>query len=248
MSKLVALNPLHHRLLKVDNKKVEAYSADLHMIPVVINEFAKLVAQFPILFTKNAETGQFNCIVLTGFEEGENLYWRNAQFDSIYIPLTVKRQPFFVGQDEQSGDDYVICINEKSQALSKTQGEALFDQQGQPTTLLEQAQECLSQLVSGEQHTLEYIQLLNDLKLLVPLSLEFTFIDEQSRKIQGLYTIDEDKLKQLSGEKLEQLSASGTLQLMYTQVASLAQIYVLLNKKNQKLSEVDPWFDAASDQ
>lgn len=247
MSKLVALNPLHHRHLKVDTKKVEEYGADLHMIPVGVNEFAKIVAQFPILFTKNAQTGQFNCIALTGFEEGENLFWQNAQFDSVYIPLSVMRQPFFVGQDEQSGQDYVMCINELSSVLSKTEGEALFDENGQATPFLAQAQECLAQLVSGEQQTFDYIQMLNDLKLLVPLSLEFTFVDDQSRKIQGLYSIDEDKLKQLDGKTLEKLNSSGSLQLMYTQIASLAQIYVLLNKKNQKLGEVDPWFSAAAE-
>ncbi|MDC0603016.1 SapC family protein [Aliiglaciecola sp.] len=247
MSKLVALNPLRHRQLKVDTQKAEEYGADLHMIPVVVNEFAKLVAQFPILFTKNADTGQFSCVALTGFEEGENLFWNDAQFDSVYIPLTVRRQPFFVSQDEQAEQDYVMCINEQSRCVSKTQGQSLFDENGQATDYLAQAQNCLSQLVAGEQQTHDYIHTLSELNVLVPLSLEFTFVDGQSRKIQGLYSIDEDKIKQLSGDTLESLNQSGVLQLIYTQLASLAHIYVLLNQKNKRLNTTDPWFNAAGE-
>lgn len=247
MSKLVALNPLRHRQLKVDPKKAEEYVADLHMIPVVVNEFAKLVAQFPVLFTKDAQTGQFSCIALTGFEEGENLFWNNAQFDSVYLPLTVRRQPFFVGQDAQSNQDYVMCVNEESRCVGKTCGEGLFDENGQATDYLVQAQACLSQLVAGEQQTRDYIRTLIEEDLLVPLSLEFTFVDGQSRKIQGLYSVDEDKIKQLSGDTLASLNQSGSLQFIYTQLASLAHIYVLLNNKNKRLNTSDPWFNAAGE-
>lgn len=246
MTSLVALNPLLHRQLRIDEKKVQETAADLHLIPLVVSEFTQAVAQFPILFSKNAETGQFACVALAGFEEGENLYWQNAQFDSVYIPLSIRRQPFFVGQDEQTDGEFVICINQHSQAISSHHGEAIFDSDGEPTDYLRRVQGCLAALLDGEQQSKEFIDIMLQHQLLVPLSLELTFADDQTRKIKGLYSIDEEKLKQLSTDILGSLNQSGLLQSMYTQINSLAQIYVLLHKKNQRLTSDDPWFSSSN--
>jgi hypothetical protein len=246
MTSLVALDTLLHRQVRIDEKKVQETAADLHLIPLVLSEFTQAVAQFPILFSKNTETGQFACVAMTGSEEGENLYWQNARFDSVYIPLSIRRQPFFVGQDEQTQGDFVICINQDSQAISSKDGEAIFDSNGEPTEYLKRKQGYLAALLDGEQRSKEFIDTMLQYHLLVPLSLELTFVDEKTRKIKGLYSIDEEKLRHLSVEILGALNQSGLLQSIYAQVNSLAQIYVLLHKKNQRLASDDQWFSNAN--
>jgi hypothetical protein len=62
MTSLVALDTLWHRQVHIDEKKVEETAADLHLIPLVVSEFTQALAQFPILFSKNTETGQFACV------------------------------------------------------------------------------------------------------------------------------------------------------------------------------------------
>lgn len=251
MAKLVALSNTVHQSLTVNQDKAEEQIADLHMIPVVMSEFLKLVTQFPILFSKNADTGQFVCVTLMGLDEGENLFWQNAQFNSIYTPLNVARQPFFVGQDEQSGDDYVICIDAESTAVTDTAtGEAqqaLFDSKGQPTTYLSSIQSILAQLIQGEQQTRDFIQQLLSYQLLVPLSLDITYENAQTSKVNGLYSIDEEKLQNLGGEQLAQLNQQGFLQPAYTQLASLGQIYALIDRKNKRMATPNPWFKASGE-
>ncbi|MFT4937959.1 MAG: hypothetical protein ACI88A_000981 [Paraglaciecola sp.] len=246
MAKLVALNSKAHKMLRVNTEKIAEHGADLHMIPVVVSEFLKLVVQFPILFSKSVETGHFVCVALMGFEEGENLFWQNAQFNSIYTPLNIARQPFFVGQDEYSGDDYVICIDLQSHALSELptedKQELLFDQQGAASAYLQSAQSILAELINGEQQTAQFIQILLTHNLLLPLSLDITFEDEQSCTVNGLYSVDEDKLASLDGSVLSELNASGWLQPIYTQLASLGQIYALIDKKNRRNAQPSPWF------
>jgi hypothetical protein len=245
MAKLVALNSQAHNMLRVNTEKIAEHGADLQMIPVVISEFLKLVVQFPILFSKNVETGQFVCVALMGLEEDENLFWQNAQFNSIYIPLNIARQPFFVGQDEQSGDDYVVCIDLQSNTLSESPSEGkqelLFDPQGAASVYLQTAQSLLAQLINGEQQTTEFIQTLLIHELLVPLSLDITFEDNRSCKINGLYSVDEDKLASLDVGVLTELNAKGLLQPIYTQLASLGQIYALIDKQNRRNAETSPW-------
>ena len=54
-----------------------------------------LVVHYPILFSKDAQTGQFYCGAMLGFDEGENLFleeWREREF---YRPLNLQRGPFF---------------------------------------------------------------------------------------------------------------------------------------------------------
>lgn len=245
MVKLVALNNQQHRKLRVDPAKIEEQGADLHMVPVVTSEFLKLVVHFPILFTKNAETGQFVSVCLMGLEEGENLFWQGGKMHCIYTPLNITRHPFFVGQDEQSGDQYVLCIDEQSEVLSELHSEALFDEQGQATDYLQKAQARLAELINGEQASHDFIEVIKQMDLMVPLSLDITYADGESRKIKGVYSVDEEKLANLDGEKLTLLRDAGYLSLIYTQLASLGQIYNLIDKKNQRLGETSPWFKAS---
>lgn len=241
MAELSLLNPNTHQDLKIDQNKVEEIGADLHMIPVVVSEFMQLIVHFPILFTKKVDTGQFSCVCLTGLQEGENLFWQNASFHAIYIPLNVTRHPFFVGQDESLSQNQVICINTECDSVSKSTGQALFDDIGQPTQFLTNAQNKLAQLLEGEKQTAAFIDSLNEFELLTPLSLDITYESGEKAVLRGLYTIDEDKLNQLDSASLAIMYQREHLQLSYTQIASLGQIYALINMKNQRKSQPSAW-------
>ena len=84
-------------------------------------------------------------------------------------------------------------------------------------------------------------------KLLLPLALDITFANKQSSQVKGLYSIDEDKLQALSGEQLAELNQAGYLQAAYTQLASLGQIYTLIDRKNKRMASPSPWFKASGE-
>ena len=96
------------------------------------------------------------------------------------------------------------------------------------------AQESLTALLYGEKQTSMFIELLLDMDLIVPLTLEITLASGANKTIQGLYSIDEDKLNALNNSQLNKLHTSGFLQSAFTQVASLGQIYRLIELKNQR--------------
>lgn len=231
MKNLIALDPQVHRDIRIDTHKVEAKWAKLNMVPVVLSEFSKLVVQFPIVFSKNIETGQFVCVALTGLEKGQNLFWENGRSTSIYTPLNIAHLPFYVGQDEQSKNDSVICIDIQSSALSE-QGEALFDSSGNATQYLKNAQSHLRALVEGNLQTEAFISTLLEFKLLTKLTLDITFENGTKNTIKGLYSVDEEAMAKLSESQIIGLQQSGYLQLIHIQLASLGQIYALINKKH----------------
>lgn len=248
MSKLVALNKQAHRELRVETSKVEGEGADLNMVPVVVSEFRKLIVHYPIVFSKNAQTGQFMCSALLGFEQGENLFWQNGAWQGVYIPLQITRQPFFLGQGDArtDSDNLIMCINEASPVISKERGEPLFDEQGNPSAYLQKQQSNLSQLFQGEQHTVEFVKTMLDLELLTAMTLDIKFANQSSTKINGLYTIDEDKLAKLSTAQLQSLQQADYLSAVYAMVHSTGQIYSLIEKKNQRLEKAQDWFKSAA--
>lgn len=232
MTKLVALDQHAHRQVKVDINKVEETWSGQNMVPVVLSEFSKLIVQFPIVFSKNSETGQFVCVALTGFEKGQNLFWYNGGSTSIYTPLNISHLPFYVGQDEHSQDSPVMCIDVNSPALSDS-GETLFDENGEATHYLKTAQSQLRALVEGNAQTSEFVATLVSHELLTPLTLDITFENGSKNNVRGLYSVDEVRLSELSDEHILALQKSGLLQLIHIQIASLGQLYALIDKKNK---------------
>lgn len=232
MTRLVALNSELHRDIRIDTANIERQGASLRMVPVMPGEFLKLAIDYPIVLTKNAETGRFVCVALFGFEEGENLYWSGDRWQSLYTPLNIIRQPFFIGTDENSKP--LLCIDEDSPCVQRESGEALFDHEGRGSPYLERMQGVLGQLLDGEKQGTELVHRLQELQLITPMRLEVTFASGDSRRMEGLYTLDEEKLKTLGGEPLQQLNAGGQLGHIYTMLTSLGHIYSLIERKNAR--------------
>lgn len=229
----------------LDPSKAELHGAELHLIPVIVAEFVNLVVQYPIVFTKNGETGEFTCVAMLGFEENENLFWEKGQWQGIYLPLQIQRQPFFVGnasaENHDKPSDFLLCVDTDSPTILKQPCEnnqslvSLFMEDGKASDYLSQAKDTLSMLLQGEKENKSFISVLKKLNLIQPLSLEISFINDQKTRLNGLYTIDQEKLASLSSEHIVELHSSGWLQAIYTMVASLGQIYPLIDLKNKRL-------------
>ncbi|VAW07377.1 hypothetical protein MNBD_ALPHA05-121 [hydrothermal vent metagenome] len=248
MARITAINKTHHRDIKIRRDKVEAQSANSHMIPVVVSEFLKAATQYPIVFTKNRETGKFACVALCGFEPGENLFWRNGEWDGIYVPLNVARQPFFIGSDDANGSAFVLCIDVESECIDQTEGEALFDAQGDETEYLQSVQAIMGQLVDGESQTGKFTEKLIEYELLTELSLDIKFDNDDKQKIQGIYTVNEEKLNAIAHDALAALHTAGYLPWIYAMVVSLGHIYGLVHRKNTALAKAQQWYQADGEQ
>jgi hypothetical protein len=234
---IVTLNNEAHRNIRIDTEQVDALGAHERMVPVVLDEFLKLVVHYPILLTKSAETGRFLCVALLGFAEGENLFWNGDAWQGIYTPLNLSRQPFFLGQDKDH-EMPLLCIDAESPCVTANvaKGEPLFTEQGKETGFLSRMKRTLAGLAESEKRTRSFTDVLQNHDLIVPLSLDITFADESSCQVKGLYTVDEDKLNQLPQTAQAELFAQGHLKSIYTMIASLGHIYSLIQRKNDRLA------------
>jgi len=233
MTNLVAIDNKNHKDITVDGSKAEMHGANVNLIPVVVPEFSNLATQYPIVITKNGDTGQFVFAAMLGLETNENLFWQDEQWQGLYLPLQIQRQPFFVGE---MNNEQIMCIDLESPTLSSNDGVAIFNSDGSDSEYLQDAKEKLALLLQGELQNIELIDAITSLDLLQPLSVEITLVNEQSCRLNGLYTIDNAKLAALGDAQVVNLHRQGQLDSIYTMITSLGQIYGLIDKKNKQVS------------
>jgi hypothetical protein len=119
-----------------------------------------------------------------------------------------------------------------SPKISEEKGQALFDNDSQPTDYLKAMMSRLESLHHGHEHNKGFISALTEAELLEPFTLEITLDNGSTNQLIGFYTINEEKLLELDGSTLEELNKQGFLQPIYMAVASYARIRALIDKKN----------------
>jgi SapC len=227
MTRIVVLNSLVHRTVRVQAEAAAKFGDNQRFVQVVVTEFSLLVTHYPILFSKDSDTGAFFCGAMLGIDEGENLFLKEGMGHEGYRPLNMQRAPFFV-----SGDELAIDLDHPR--VGADVGQALFDDRGEPTPYLESVKAAFQQLKPGIEMTKRFIETLLRLNLLEPVDIVLGFDDGTKRNLVDLYTVNQDILRQLPDESVIELFRRGYLQLIYLLIASLKQIPVLAKKKNDR--------------
>ena len=231
MTNIVPLNSQTHRTLRVHAQGGAAYGDDQRFVQVVAREFPLLAVHYPVLFSKDADTGAFYCGAMLGFDEGENLFLAGGKWQDTYRPLNLQRAPFYVA----AGGDLGIDLD--SPRIGAADGQRLFDDDGKPTPYLESVVAAFRELRPGIEQTKMFVDTLMGLKLIQPIAMDVAFDDGTRRDITGLYSIDEAALRALPDAAVLDLFRRNYLYLVYLMIASLKHVAVLAQTKNRRLTE-----------
>lgn len=224
------------------NTKIKTgYSAELgdnvSVAGVFPSEFTQLQLDYPIFFKKNGDTGQFEAVVLLGFESGENLFLKNGKFDADYVPLSIQRQPFLIGFQEtvENGvpvKNPVVTIDMDHPRVNESEGEAVFLPGGGNSDYLNHVNSVLVTIHQGHEQRHSFIETLLKLELIESSSLAVTFSGGSSANLEGLYTINEDRLRTLPADAVVALHQQGYWQHIYMMLASIGNIRKLIARKD----------------
>ena len=228
MTQIVPLNKETHRFLKVDGRPSATYGDNQRFVHAIVSEFPHLLVHYPILFSKDATTGQFHCGAMLGFDEGENLFleeWAEREF---YRPLNLQRIPFYA-----HGPDLAIDLDHPRVGVDG--GTALFNENGQPTRYLQSIIWAFQDLQPGIETTKLFIARLLELRLIEPIDFDVEFDDGTMRKCVGLYTVNQEVLSTLPDERVVELFRRGYLRLAHYMIASLKQFPMLARKRNGRI-------------
>ena len=242
---LVELSRAEHSKLKINPDLAEASAARQHLIPIVASEFRKAATQYPIVFAKNPETGRFAPYVLNGLEPEENLFWSGTKMDVAYVPLNIRRRPFYVGMAETAGgaNDNVLCIDVESSCITASGQKSIVDADGSDSSYLKEMLSIVGTLVRGQEQTSSFINTALSLDLLCPIVLDIVLEDGKPLHVEGLYSIDEDRFRSLDKDKVERLWNEGLMVLIYSVIISTGQIFNLIRLRNERQSLNRAWRD-----
>ena len=223
---LALLNTEAHRDLKVQPAASQRYGDNQRFVAVVPAEFPLLAVHYPILVAKDATSGDLALGALLGFDESENLFLSDKGMDS-YRPLNLQRGCFFAAGDQ-------IAIDLDSPRIGQ-EGEALFDDKGQPSQFTQNVMTIFRELIQGTAQAKQFVETLDKLKLLEAIDINASFHDGSKNTLSGVLTINPVKLHALADDQILDLFRREYLQAIYLMISSLRQLPVLVQMKARTL-------------
>ena len=237
MPNYALVNKDDHQDLRINTKRSAKLGDNVQLAMTFPNEFRNVQGDYPILFRKSGED-DFIPVALFGFEQDENLFLTDSGWDATYIPAMIRKEPFLIGtQGRGAGEDdaRVLSLDLDSPRVNREEGEALFGSLGEVTPYLEAQASMLESLYGGLQQNKRFIRALLDQDLLESVTMDITLNDGSRNSLLGFYTINEEKIADLSAETLHLMNRNDILMPLFMALASLSNIQRLIVRKNARL-------------
>jgi hypothetical protein len=223
-SQLEPVSSQQHGKLKVRGLQALPAAANVHAIPLTVDEFALAQRQYPIIFSAGEDPVP---LALMGLNEGVNTFI-DAEGKPIdrqgYLPAYLRRYPFLLARLNPAGDELSLCVDPTSGAVGDFEdGQALFDGD-QPSEATKAILQFCEQFEEAGQRTGLFMAELKKAGLLMdgevaiqPEGAEQPFI------YRGFQMVDEEKLRELRGDELRKMNQNGLLPLLFAHLFSLSQ-------------------------
>lgn len=248
MARIELLDNLSHKDLRINPYFGKDLGDNIASTITFITEFAEVQKEYPILFRKDPEKDVYQAVVLFGIQKDENLflsdspngYQKFAGWNAAYIPAVVMRGPFSIGlrkKQEQSSENIEPLVNIDIEHPKVGTGEGLrvFLEQGGNSGYLQHMINTLNLIRDGMNLNKLMFDAYLRYELLEDVDINIELGNQDKHKISGFKTINADRLNQLPGDALVELSRGGFLQAAYFVVASLSNIQKLIDIKNHRL-------------
>lgn len=215
------------------------FARDLNSVFVTAVEFFQAARHYPIVFGRDAQSGGFVPVALTGLEDRQNLFitaegrWRG---DS-YVPAYVRRWPFFAAQLRDDPERSLVCVDPSGLAASDS---AFIDADGEPTTRWQETERMVNEMEAARRQTQAFMRVLVDLDLIELFEAHAVTREGRRMRFGNLHRVSEQRLNALSEKQVKQLMAKGWLSRIYAHLISLENFQRLLDlrlERQQHLGE-----------
>jgi hypothetical protein len=236
MTRPALLDNVTHRELRLHTGRSATLGDARQSALALPAEFRQLQAHFPIVFQLVEGDAGFQPIAMFGIEEGQNLFLTDTGWDATVVPMALQREPFLIGR--AADDTLQLHIDLDSPRIVRPEegevGTALFLPHGGFSEYLDQIVQLMENLHEQAQQLPAFIEALMRHQLLEPFVLDIEMPGGEQCRLTGLFTINEERLAALPGAALEALAREGHLLPIYMQIASLAQLPMLLERASRR--------------
>jgi hypothetical protein len=222
----VALDRVKHRELKLNLEQRDlSVMSTLNAFFVAGTEFTDACKEFPVVWVNAGkdEAGKMQVapVAVFGLRVGQNLCIEGNAWRVRYVPAMLRLYPFALAR--VAADEMVVCIDEACAGIG-SEGQALFDANGEPTEFTKTVQQQLETFESEIERTRMAGALLVEKDLLRDMRFDATLPDGSKLGVDGFLTIDEQKLAALSDADVLMLSRNGLLGLIHAHQISLGNM------------------------
>lgn len=244
MTNYVMLNNVDHFDVKVTDQFFVSSGDNKAAVLTFPTEFSNVQKEYPILVSKDQVTGKYQAVALLGIQKDENLFLQKATHDDErcnwlgdYVPAVVAKGPFITGFREQMDGavEARVYIDVDSPKIDNQSGHPLFLSQGGNSPYLDYISKLLGLIQDGNEIAEAMFNLFSEFDLIEPATINIDLKNGDKHQLRGYYTISEDKLKNLSNDKLGVLNKAGFLQGAFLMLASLTNIEKLVRMKNSRI-------------
>lgn len=223
-SALEPINLQQHRSWKIRRIDKSPAMANVHAIPVTVEEFPLLQRHYPIVFSVGENPVP---LALMGMNEGVNAFLdaEGVLLDrNVYVPAYLRRYPFLLARLSPDSDELSLCVDPSSGAVGDFEdGESLFDGDEPSETTKAILQFC-EQFETAGQRTGAFMDDLRSSGLLMEGEVAIQPEGQEQPFIyRGFQMVDEEKIRELRGDELRKMNQNGMLGLIFAHLFSLSQ-------------------------
>ncbi len=221
---LQPLSSSAHADFKSRASETAPYFAQAHAIPLTVDEFVPAQRSFPIVFSTGDNPVP---LALMGLNEGVNVFVdaEGKLRNPTYVPAYVRRYPWMLARLQPDAKELSLCFDPSTDLVGASEeGRPLFEDE-KPTEALNAVLKFCEEFEMSAQRTNNFMRDLQEQDLLIegevsiqPGGTDKPFI------YRGFKMVSEDKLRELSGDKLRKLNKNGMLPLLMAHLFSMSLI------------------------
>ncbi|NNC52007.1 MAG: SapC family protein [Erythrobacter sp.] len=232
---LMPLNSKDHKNFRTRSVDSAPWLSKAHAIPLTVDEFVQSQRHFPIVFSSGDNPLP---LALMGLNEGVNTFVDDdgKVTEAVYIPAYVRRYPFMLAKLQQDATDLSLMFDPTTDAVGEfDEGERLFDDEGNTTDATKRVLEFCQHFEQAAQRTQAFLTELKDNGLLMDGEVAIQREgEEQPFLYRGFKMVDQEKLRELSDEKITEWHKNGILMLVHAHIYSLELMRTIFARQAQQ--------------
>ncbi len=229
-SRLEVLDADRHSRLAISDTADYGFARGTHIVPLNAIEFSAACRHYPVLFNSQAD---LMTVALVGLQEQENLFIEDtgAWTAGCYVPAFIRRYPFVLTkQPKGENEDVVLCIDAGSNHVTDDgMGEPLFEN-GKPGDVIRRMASFSAAFAKEQGRTRAFVAACRDADVLIDRAVRLSLTDGRQVELRGFQVIDENKLRDLSEDRLKQWWEQGWSALAFAHLISLGNFGRLIHK------------------
>jgi len=220
---MVPLSSQEHRNWRVRPLQSLELIANVHALPLTVDEFPIAQRYFPIVFSLGPDSVP---LALLGLNEGVNVFVdaEGNYREGTYLPAFVRRYPFMLARLNEQSEELSLCFDPTPGLLGDfEEGARLFNDEGEPEQPIKDMLGFCEQFEFAAQRTTAFMKDLEETGLLEDGELTIQHpSNPQPYVYRGFRMVNEEKLRDLRGDQLRKMSQNGMLTLLYAHLFSLS--------------------------